>query len=91
MKKKKKEQVENRPESALNIIFEIIYVFCISFIPSLYDEIELNNPIPPNNYNNNNNNNNNENNNANNNINNGFNNKENSGFLNQEEDSIIIK
>ena len=83
--KEKKEQVENRPESALNIIFEIIYVFCISFIPSLCDEYELNNPIPPNNYNNNNNDNqenNDENNIGNNNDNNINNNNENNNVNN---------
>ena len=84
--KDEKEKTEHevvRPESALQIIIEIIRVFFISFIPALCDEFEVNNPIPVNNNNENNeeNNENNENN-MNNNNNNIFNNIDNNNINN---------
>ena len=79
-------QEEVRRESAFEIIWEIIRVFFISFIPALCDEFEANNPIPINNNNDegndDNNNNNNDNNNNNNNINDNNNNNNNNIFNN---------
>ena len=77
---KKKEEERRQEEhvrySALQIAYEILYVFVISFIPALSDEFEAQNPMPPTNHHNNNENNNqqNNNNNANNIDNNNINN-----------------
>ena len=80
-KNKKKEQRREEPEqeTPLQIAYQIIYLFFISFIPPWCDEFEAQNPMPPNNprranNDNNANNNNEENQNNNININNDINN-----------------
>ena len=94
--KEKKEQEEQERETPLQIAYQIIYLFFISFIPPMCDEFEAHNPMPnnnppPANNNNANNNNNQENlnniNNENNNINN-ENNINNNLFNNINNDNI---
>ena len=59
-KKEEKEgerrEEENERKSALQIAYEILYLFIISFIPALSDEFEANNPMPSTNHHNDNNN-----------------------------------
>jgi len=67
-KNENENQEANRPESAIEIIYQIISVFFLSFIPVWCDEFEANNPISVNNnhHEDENNNDNNDNNNINN-------------------------
>ena len=85
-KNKKKEQKREEPEkeTPLQIAYQIIYLFFISFIPPWCDEFEAQNPMPPNNPRRTNANNVNDNNgeNQNNNINNDINNINNENNIN---------
>jgi hypothetical protein len=89
-KNENENQEANRPESAIEIIYQIISVFFLSFIPVWCDEFEANNPISVNNNHhddeNNNENNDNNINNANNNENNI--NNDNNNIINNEDNTI---
>ena len=88
-KNQNENQEANRPESAIEIIYQIISVFFLSFIPVWCDEFEANNPISVNNNNHDdeNNNENNDNNNINN-VNNNENNVNNDNNFNNDNNNI---
>ena len=86
-KEQKKEKEEPEQETTLQIAYQILYLFFISFIPPWCDEFEAQNPIPPNNQHRENNNNDANNNNEENqnNINNDINNINNENNINNND------